>query len=162
MVIRTNYSTSSMTSARYIPSIIETARSKQKATARRGLALFFFLLLSLSSLCYWLIMVQHTTFGTFFLMWTPGLAALVTRLVLREQSLPNRLNGQRLRSAVGIALCTPLAIALLAYGFAWGVGAAPLTYFHLSATLASFLPWLGANPSLLACSSLHCLLVVRR
>ena len=152
MFVQTNHAISSITSAHSISSIDVRAHREQRTRARRGLALFSLLLLPLSALCYWLIIARHNAAGTFFLMWTPGFAALVARLVQREQfpALSHHLNWRRVGQALGIALVTPFAIGLLAYGTAWRAGATPLTYFHASATIASFLPWIGANPSLLA------------
>jgi membrane protease YdiL (CAAX protease family) len=161
MFVRINYSSSSMTSARYISSVNEIARSEQKARARRDLALFFFFLLLFSSLCYWLIIVKQNALSMSFLMWMPGLAALVSRLVLREpfSTTSHRLGGWRWFRALGIALFAPFVIGLLAYGLAWQLGTASLTDFHLSATLASFLPWIGSNPSLPAMSGFVCFVV---
>ncbi|GAC1682112.1 MAG: hypothetical protein PVS3B1_23020 [Ktedonobacteraceae bacterium] len=151
MFVRTNCADARITSERYVSSVITTAHNERKTQAQRGLILFFTLLLSLSTLFYWLIIVKHDAFAMLFFMWIPGSAAIATHLLLREKftvpSLP--LSGRRLLQAAGIAVLTPLAIGLLAYGLAWKTGITALTNFHASANIASLLPFFGVNPSLL-------------
>lgn len=149
MLIRTNETIPGILSSRSASLAKVANHDQQKTSAQRGLTLFFLLLVPLSTLFYWLIVVKHDALAISLFMWTPGSAALATRLVLREKfpTISFHLN-KRLLQALAAALLTPLAIGLLSYGFALKTGLTQLVNFHLSANIASFLPLLSANPSL--------------
>jgi CAAX protease family protein len=58
------------------------------------------------------------------LMWTPGAASIVARLILREgfADVSFRLGGRQGAKAIAIALVFPIVIGLISYGIAWTVG----------------------------------------
>lgn len=148
MLIRTDESISSIVSSRSTSLIKITNPVLQKTSARRGLLLFFLLLAALSTLFYWLIIVKHDTMAIALFMWTPGSAALITRLLLREKfPVSSLFLTKHLLQPLVIALLTPLAIGLLAYGLAWKTGITPLVYFHVSANIASLMSLMRNNPS---------------
>jgi membrane protease YdiL (CAAX protease family) len=101
--------------------------------ARRSLLVFFAILVPLSGLVEALL-ILHVRFASralliFLLMWTPALAAILTRLLLGEGfgDMSLRLGGARGRRAVLLAAVYPLAVGFLAYGFAWATGLADFT-----------------------------------
>lgn len=127
-----------------------SACNQRQMRARRGLTLFFPLLIALSTLCYWLIIVKHDTLAMSLFMWTPGSAALLTRLIRREKFPTSTIHlHKRLWAPLTVALLIPLAIGQISYGLAWKTGITPLNYFHPSATVASLLSVLGSKPPLL-------------
>jgi CAAX protease family protein len=58
------------------------------------------------------------------LMWTPALASLIARLLLREgfADVSFRIGGRRGWRAIGTALIFPIILGLIAYGIAWTTG----------------------------------------
>ncbi|MCC6557121.1 MAG: CPBP family intramembrane metalloprotease [Polyangiaceae bacterium] len=98
--------------------------------ARRGLLVFFAILVPLSGLFEALKIFRVRTLGPvpviFLLMWTPAVASFVARIALREGfgDLSLRLGGSRGRRAVLLAAAFPLAVGALAYGLAWTTGLA--------------------------------------
>jgi membrane protease YdiL (CAAX protease family) len=56
----------------------------RRLAARRGLIVYFTCLIIFSTLAYWFSAVTTNFFGVFFLMWSPGVASLLTRLILHE------------------------------------------------------------------------------
>jgi membrane protease YdiL (CAAX protease family) len=119
------------------------ARSRHKA--RRGLAIFFAIVVPLSAIFEALIIVTGNFSWLIPLVWVPALASVVARLVLREgfSDVSFRLGGRRGWSAIVLALIFPIVVGLIAYGIAWvsalarfvprsdlaGDGATPLTAF---------------------------------
>jgi len=105
--------------------------------ARRGLLAFFAMLVPLTVLGYALAMTVDEAF-VLFLMWAPGLASILTRLVRREgfKDISLRIGGKRTLKTLPFILLFPVAIGLLAYGIAWLTGlvqfAAPDTFFEAS------------------------------
>nr|WP_309247908.1 type II CAAX endopeptidase family protein [Paenibacillus tyrfis] len=120
-------------------------------SARRGLTVFFALLVPLSCVGYWLSL--HDGKWVLFLMWTPALASLLSRLVLREglADISLRLGGRRTLKFIPIVLLLPIAVDLAAYGIAWMSGlaqfAAPATYLN-APPLVLFVLLLLANATL--------------
>jgi membrane protease YdiL (CAAX protease family) len=98
--------------------------------ARRGLLVFFAVLIPLSALVEALIL--RRTFklprGTLVLalMWVPALASVVARLATREGfgDLSFRVSGRPGARAVLIAVAFPLLVGAIAYGVAWSAGLA--------------------------------------
>jgi uncharacterized protein len=121
----------------------------QRAAARRGLIVYFVLLILFSAFTNWLFVATDTIFGVFFLMWSPGVAALLTRLILSEgwQDVSFRLGGRKNWLAIGVAVIAPVVVGLIAYGFAWTTGLAHMVGFHLSDDLDFGLTFLGNWPS---------------
>lgn len=151
MLVRTDEVISGIASPRS-PSLVTVASlDRQKISAQRGLLLFFLLLVALSTLFYWLIIGKHDAMAMALFMWTPGSAALLTRLLLREKfPISSLFVNKRLLKPLVVALLTPLVIGLLAYGAAWKTGITPLVHFHVSTNVAFLLSLVGGNPSLLA------------
>ncbi|GER90067.1 hypothetical protein KDW_42290 [Dictyobacter vulcani] len=108
-----------------------------KATARRGLLLFFILLCIFMTLAIWFTLATQSVVSSFFLMWSPGCAALLTRLMLHEgwRDVSFRFGGRRTWIAIMVAGITPLAVALVAYGLAWSTGLAQIIPFKPSESL---------------------------
>ena len=118
-------------------------RSRHKA--RRGLAIFFAVLVPLSAIFEVLIITTGDFSWLVPLVWVPALASVVARLVLREgfSDVSFRLGGRRGWSAIVVALLFPIVVGLIAYGIAWmttlarfaprsdiaGDAASPLTAF---------------------------------
>jgi uncharacterized protein len=88
-----------------------------KASAARGLALYFAILVPLSALGYWLWVArrQHTA-----LVFVPAVASVATRLARREgfADVSFRL-GRGFGRAAAAALGVPLAACAVTYGGAW-------------------------------------------
>ncbi|MBU7314801.1 type II CAAX endopeptidase family protein [Paenibacillus oleatilyticus] len=128
----------------------ETAHHRVQS-ARRGLTVFFAFLVPLSCLGYWLTL--HDVKWVLFLMWTPALASLLSRLLLREgfADISLRLGGKRTLKFIPIVLLLPIAVDLAAYGIAWMSGlaqfAAPATYLTAS-PIVLFIFLLLANATL--------------
>jgi membrane protease YdiL (CAAX protease family) len=94
--------------------------------ARRGLAIYFALLVPFSAVFETLMIAGGGSSWVWALMWTPGAASIVARLILREgfADVSFRLGGRRGAKAVVIAVLFPIVIGLIAYGIAWTVGLA--------------------------------------
>jgi uncharacterized protein len=94
--------------------------------ARRGLMLYFVLLIPLSALLEGLIIGTHNLAWAMVLMWVPALASVVARLTLREgfADVSFRLGGRRGWHSLGFALSFPIVVGLVAYGAAWASGLA--------------------------------------
>lgn len=93
--------------------------------ARRGLLIYFALLVPFTLLFEWL-MATHTYLWVVPLMWLPALASVVARLVLHEGfgDVSFRIGGRRSWQAAGLALLLPVVIGVVAYGIAWTTGLA--------------------------------------
>lgn len=151
MLIRTDESIPGIISPHSTSLVKVAGLDRQKTSARRGLLLFFLLLVTLSTLFYWLIIVKHDAVAMALFMWTPGSAALAARFILREKFPTTSLFfNKRLLQPLAVALLTPLAIGLLAYELAWKTGITPLVHFHVSTNVAFLLSLVGTNPSLFA------------
>ncbi|HWO95418.1 MAG TPA: CPBP family intramembrane glutamic endopeptidase [Bacillus sp. (in: firmicutes)] len=100
--------------------------------ARKGLILFFFILIFFSIVGYWLTHINAK--WILFLMWTPGLASIIVRLILREGlgDISLRLGGRSIIKVIPLVLLLPVTVGLIAYGIAWTTGlaqfVAPETY----------------------------------
>lgn len=98
--------------------------------ARKGLLVFFALVALGSGVFQGLILRSGKPIGSdpwlvYGLMWTPGAASIVARLVFREgfRDVSFRL-GAAAWKAIGIAWLLPVAIGGCAYGAAWATGLA--------------------------------------
>jgi uncharacterized protein len=101
------------------------AEARRKQEARRGLTLFFALLVPLSAIAEgFIILTDNIVVGSIVLMWMPGLSSIIARLVYREgfADVSFRLGGRRGMKALIIGLLFPLAIGLIAYVPAWYLG----------------------------------------
>ena len=99
------------------------ADSATKLRARRGLAVYFAVLVPLSAV-FEAMMIRGSLSWVSALMWTPAAASVVARLVLHEgfADVSFRIGGQRGWKAIGLALIFPTILGLLAYGIAWTTG----------------------------------------
>jgi uncharacterized protein len=100
------------------------------AKARKGLAIYFAVLIVGSGIVEWLIvrgggsMVQNHPELIFLLMWMPAFSSVVARLALREgiRDVSFRLGGAVGLRSIGIAVLMPLLVGTVAYGLAWATG----------------------------------------
>jgi hypothetical protein len=94
--------------------------------ARRGLAIYFAVLVPFSAVFETLMIVGGGSSWVWALMWTPGAASIVARLILREgfADVSFRLGGRRGARAIVIAVLFPIVIGLISYGIAWTLGLA--------------------------------------
>src|SRR5215213_2529318 len=100
-----------------------------RRTARRGLAIYFALVVVISgSLEAYYIFINPELLGTLFgllaLMWSPAVTSVIARLVLREgfSDVSFRFGGLRTLPWYALGLGVPLAVGILAYGGAWLTG----------------------------------------
>ena len=103
--------------------MLHAADSNIRLRARRGLTIYFAVLVPLSAV-FEAFMIRGSSSWVWGLMWTPAAASLVARLVLREgfSDVSFRLGSRRGSKAIGLALTFPIIIGLIAYGFAWTTG----------------------------------------
>jgi membrane protease YdiL (CAAX protease family) len=120
-----------------------------RAQARRGLAVYFAGVVVASAAIEVAIYATHDpiekhTGLVLALMWTPALASLVARLVLREgpRDVSFRLGGKRGLRELAIAWLYPLAVGFVAYGIAWKTG---LEHYAVPKPGASFARSIGMN-----------------
>ena len=110
-----------------LPSIAQALLvGPRAAQARRGLIVYFALLIPLSAIFEGLAIITSNPNWIFVLMGMPALASVVTRLALREgfADVSFRLGGWRGLRALGIGFIFPSLIGLVAYGIAWTLGLA--------------------------------------
>ena len=97
-----------------------------RRAARRGLAIYFALVVVLSGAIEAYIIMNPELFGTMVgvLMWSPALASVIARLVLKEgfSDVSFRFGGLRTLPWYALGLGVPLAVGILAYGSAWLTG----------------------------------------
>jgi uncharacterized protein len=91
--------------------------------ARRGLGIFFAVLVPLSALFETLVIRDGLAWVS-ALMWTPTVASLVARLILREgfADVSFRFGGRRGCIGIILALLFPIATGLVVYTIAWATG----------------------------------------
>ncbi|MGE6663797.1 CPBP family glutamic-type intramembrane protease [Paenibacillus xylanexedens] len=92
-------------------------------SSRKGLFVFFAMLIPLTIISYVLALNVSPVFGL-LLMWTPGLSSIFARIVLHEgfSDISLRIGGKRTLKAIPFVLLLPVVIGLCAYGFAWLTG----------------------------------------
>jgi uncharacterized protein len=102
------------------------AESDVRSQARRGLAVFFAILVPLTAIFQAIIITTGNMLWFFALMWSVTAASVVARLVLREgfADVSFRFGGRRTWKYIALALIIPLVIGLIAYGIAWATGLA--------------------------------------
>jgi membrane protease YdiL (CAAX protease family) len=91
--------------------------------ARRGLAIYFAVLVPLSAV-FEALMIAGSLSWFWALMWAPAVASVVARLALREgfADVSFRFGGRRSWNSLGVALIFPIVVGLIAYGTAWITG----------------------------------------
>ena len=98
--------------------------------ARRGLGIYFAVLVPLSALLEAIIITSSPDSGALalvmVLMFVPATASVAARLILREgfADVSFRFGGWQGWKAIGMALVFPVVIGLVAYGIAWTTGLA--------------------------------------
>ncbi|MFO0571924.1 MAG: hypothetical protein U0263_40240 [Polyangiaceae bacterium] len=104
----------------------EEARGVRVARARRGLAVYLGATVVLSGVVIQRLLASGAPIASqpwlvFALMWSPGVASLVTRAVLREgfADVSFRLPARGWRSELLLAWLWPLGVGCIAYGLAW-------------------------------------------
>jgi membrane protease YdiL (CAAX protease family) len=96
------------------------------AQARRGLTIYFALLIPLSAVFEGLTIITGNAAWIYLLMCVPALASVIARLALREgfADVSFRIGGQRGWRAIGTGFILPSVIGIVAYGAAWMLGLA--------------------------------------
>jgi membrane protease YdiL (CAAX protease family) len=99
------------------------AESDARLQARRGLAIYFVVLVPLTAVFETLMILGNLSW-VWALMWTPAIASVVARLVLREgfADVSFRIDGSRGWKAIVLALIFPIVVGLMSYGIAWTTG----------------------------------------
>ncbi|MEK3902748.1 type II CAAX endopeptidase family protein [Paenibacillus sp. FSL R7-0179] len=98
-------------------------KEKTVQSARRGLLVFFLILIPLTAISYILALTVTPVYGL-LLMWAPGISSILTRILLREgfADISLRFGGQRTLRTTPFILLLPVAVGLVAYGTAWITG----------------------------------------
>ncbi|MEU0868931.1 CPBP family intramembrane glutamic endopeptidase [Nocardia brasiliensis] len=101
----------------------------RRRLARRGVGLFLVALVALSAPAMIFAVVARNDIGILLLMWAPGVASLLARLLLREGlgDISLRFGGRRGWWACLFALGYPVVVAGAAYGVGWLTGLAEFT-----------------------------------
>jgi CAAX protease family protein len=104
-----------------------------RSRARRGLAVFFAVLVPLSAVFQAITIATGNASWILALMWTPALASVVARLALREgfADVSFRFGGGRTWKYLALALIFPIVVGLIAYSIAWTTGLARFAPQHL-------------------------------
>ena len=91
--------------------------------ARRGLAIYFAVLVPLTGVFQALVISGKSAF-VLALMWTPTAASVLARMLLREgfTDVSFRVGGTRGAKAIVMAVIFPIVLGLIAYGAAWATG----------------------------------------
>ena len=99
------------------------------ANARKGLAIYFVVVIILTGLLEWLLLragdpiAKHIGL-VYLLMWTPAIASFVARLILREgiRDVSFKLRGVSGWQLLAVGWLYPVAVGVIAYGLAWLTG----------------------------------------
>jgi uncharacterized protein len=107
--------------------VIDAVSGKDRARARRGLALFFPLVIVFEALCLAMLISTGSPLWIYVLMWSVALASVITRLVNREgfADVSFRFGGRRSVAWALVGLVLPLVVGALSFGPAWLIGLAP-------------------------------------
>jgi membrane protease YdiL (CAAX protease family) len=102
------------------------AEGDTRRQARRGLVVFFALVVPLTVIFQAILITTGNPLWVFPLMWSVTVASVVTRLVLREgfADVSFRFGGGWTWKYFVLAPIIPIAIELIAYGIAWTTGLA--------------------------------------
>jgi membrane protease YdiL (CAAX protease family) len=111
-----------------------TTPAERKTQARRGLAIYFSVVIVVSAFLEWKILQTGEFIGKhrwliLMLMYTPTLASVIARAALGEgiRDISFRLGGREGGKALLLAWLFPLWVGLVAYSAAWALG---LAQFH--------------------------------
>jgi len=103
----------------------------QRSDARKSLAVFFGLLVPLTTLARVLVVKNGMTLPLVaYAMWTPAIASVLTRLIRREgfQDVSFRFRTPGMKWSVLVACLYPFVLCSLAYGGAWMTGLADFSW----------------------------------
>jgi hypothetical protein len=97
-----------------------------RARARRGLAIFFSLVIAFGVPFVGLVVVTGNLLWIFAYMWSVALSSIIARLVQREgfADVSFRLGGRPALIWIVIGLLFPQVVGFVAFGFAWLTGLA--------------------------------------
>lgn len=100
---------------------VRSAAAFVRLRARRGLTIYFGMLVVLSAVFQSLIIETGNWTWVIPLMWSPAAASMVARLVLHDgcADISFRVGGRRGWQAILVAATFPIVIGLTAYGVAW-------------------------------------------
>jgi uncharacterized protein len=97
-----------------------------RSAARRGLVVFLVLVVVLSGTieAIWIMNPKMGGILLIPLMWSPAVASVIARLVLREgfSDVSFRFGGLRTLPWIALGLILPIVVGTLAYGTAWLTG----------------------------------------
>jgi len=128
-------------------------RATEKETARRGLAVYFVVLMAGSAFFEWRVLLSGQSIDNvplliLGLMYMPATASLVARIALREGfgDISLRFSGSKSLGAMCLAWIYPMIVGFLAYGIAWTSGLAefrpplsPRSHLYVPSGFANFL-----------------------
>ena len=102
------------------------AEGDARSQARRGLAVFFAVLVPLTAIFQAIAIATGNASWILALMWSPAAASVVARLALREgfADVSFRFGGRRTWKYLVLAPIIPTVIGLIAYAIAWTTGLA--------------------------------------
>jgi uncharacterized protein len=119
-----------------------------RTAARRGLTVYFTVLILGSAIVETLILRQGDSIGNhlplvLLLMWIPALSSFVARAVRGEgiADVSFRLGGKEGVRMIGVAVAFPLIVGAIAYGAGWATG---LVGYTTPPKYGGFLGYLGA------------------
>jgi membrane protease YdiL (CAAX protease family) len=139
----------------------------ERRAARRGLALYFAVLIPGSALFEWKILqagesISKVPMLVFLLMYMPAVASVLARLALREgfSDVSFRTGARKGRTALLLAWVFPVIVGAVAYGVAWFTGLAtfqrplgPQSHLYSDSMPANFLSSLVLMATLAALMS---------
>ncbi|MHC1563028.1 CPBP family glutamic-type intramembrane protease [Actinomycetospora sp. C-140] len=98
-----------------------------RTRARRGLAVFFPLVIVFEALCLSVMLATGSVLWIYALMWSVALASVITRVVNREgfRDVSFRWGGGRSVTWSVVGVIVPLVVGALAFGTAWMTGLVP-------------------------------------
>ena len=104
---------------------LSLADAYTKRQARRGLAIYFGVVIVLTAL-FDVLVIAFSPSWIMARMFAPAAASVVARLVLREgfADVSFRFGGRQTLKAILLAVVFPIVIGLVAYGVAWATGLA--------------------------------------
>jgi membrane protease YdiL (CAAX protease family) len=106
--------------------VLAVPKAEIRTAARRGLAVFFAVLVPLSAIFQAITIATGNASWILALMWSPAAASVVARLALREgfADVSFRFGGRRTWKYLALALIFPILVGLIAYSIAWTIGLA--------------------------------------
>jgi CAAX protease family protein len=106
-----------------VTALAPVAERTVQLQARRGLVIYFALLIPLSAV-FEALMILGNLSWFWVLMWVPAVASVVARLVLDEgfSDVSFHVGGRRGWKAIGFALIFPIIVGLISYCIGWTTG----------------------------------------